>query len=305
MPDTMADSRGIEMGQATDVPLILGGHSFISQLGNDPPVSERDQYRIVDSCLDHAVRWFDTTYQPERIALGNALHALGRRNEATIMAWNFFTDFSPDDPVGGPEYYRPWHIDVILEQLRTDHVDCLIAISLNDRDENQRQEELLIEWQRKGYVRSLGVWIQDPAMIERFRDDNPFRFTVQPFNITTAKEAGPIFAVCKTLGWETLATSPFGRGWEIDRVITAASARGYRDTETLRPILADLMLRFSLFQRDVDRVIIGMRKVEWIKRNVESVSKGPLTPDEQRRLQNLRRLTFKKHRWWQRIRRLF
>jgi aryl-alcohol dehydrogenase-like predicted oxidoreductase len=65
------------------------------------------------------------------------------------------------------------------------------------------------------------------------------------------------------------------------------------------------MLRFSLFQRDVDRVIIGMRKVEWIKRNAESVSKGPLAPDEQRRLQHLQRLTLKKQHWWERIRRLF
>jgi len=301
----MADRRRIEIGQATEMPLILGGHSFISQLGNDPPVSERDQCRIVESCLDHAVRWFDTTYQPERIALGNVFQAIGRRNEAKIMAWNFFTDFSPDDPVGKPEYYQPHHIDVILEQLQTDYVDCLVAILLNDPEENKRQEELLIEWRRKSYVRFLGLWIQDLDMIERLRNDNPFRFAIRTFNITTAKEAGPIFAVCKTLGWETLATSPFGRGWEIDRVITAASARGYGDTETLRPIVADLMLRFSLFQRDVDRVIIGMRKVDWIKRNVESVSKGPLTPDEQRRLQHLQRLTLKKQHWWERIRRLF
>lgn len=48
MPKTMLDNRGIEMGQATEIPLILGGHSFISQLGNDPPVSDRNQYRIVD-----------------------------------------------------------------------------------------------------------------------------------------------------------------------------------------------------------------------------------------------------------------
>jgi aryl-alcohol dehydrogenase-like predicted oxidoreductase len=300
----MAESRGIEMGQATQVPLILGGHSFISQLGNDPPVSERDQYRIVDSCLDHGVRWFDTTYQPERIALGNALHALGRRNEATILAWNFFTDFSPDDPPGEPDYYRPRHIDVILEQLRTDHVDCLVAVSLNDPEENQRQEELLVEWRRKGYVRSLGLWIQDPATIEQFRHDNPFRFAIRPFNITT-DEAAPILAACKMSGWETLATSPFGRGWEIDRTIAAASARGYGDAETLRPIVADLMLRFSLFQRDVDRVIIGMRKIEWINCNVESVSRGPLTANEHRRLQQLRGLTLKKDRWWRRVRRLF
>src|SRR6266566_8981771 len=280
-------SRARLMRPPTELPLILGGHSFISQLGNDPPVAKRDHYRIVESCLDGGIRWFDTTYQPERIALGNVLHAIERRNEATIMAWNFFTDFSPDDPVGKPEYYQPYHIDVILEQLRTDYVDCLVAILLNDPEENKRQEELLIEWRRKGYVRSLGLWIQDPAIIEQFRHDNPFRFAIRPFNITTTDEAGPIFAACKTLGWETIATSPFGRGWEIDKMIAAASARGYGDAETLRPIVADLMLRFSLFQDNVDRVIVAMRKVEWINRNLESVSRGPLTVDELRWLRSL------------------
>jgi aryl-alcohol dehydrogenase-like predicted oxidoreductase len=304
MPDTMVKSRGIEIGQATEMPLILGGHSFISQLGNDPPVSERDQYRIVESCLDRGVRWFDTTYQPERIALGNVLYALGRRREATILAWNFFTDFLANDPPTKPEYYRSHHIDVILEQLRTDYVDCLVVILLNDPKENKRQEELLIEWKKRGYVRSLGLWIQDPATIEQFRNDNPFRFAIRPFNVTTV-EAAPIFEACKMSGWETLATSPFRRGWEIDRMIAAASTRGYGDAEMLRPIVADLMLRFSLFQRDVDRVIIGMRKVEWIDRNVESVSKGPLTADEHCQLRDLRRLMLNKHHWWHRIRRLF
>jgi aryl-alcohol dehydrogenase-like predicted oxidoreductase len=292
------------MGQATELPLILGGHSFISQLGNDAPVLGSDQHRIVESCLEYGIRWFDTTYQPERIALGNVLHSLGRRNEATILAWDFFTDFSPDDPVGKPEYYQPHHIDVILEQLHTDYVDCLVGIPLDNSEENQRQVELLVEWQRKGYVRFLGLWIEDPAIIERFRHRNPFRFAIQPLNITT-DDAASIFASCKMAGWETIATSPFRRGWELDMLISAASAAGYGDVEVLRPNVADLMLRFSLFQHDVDRVIVGMRKVEWIKRNVESVSKGPLTAEEHRWLQQLRALTLKKQRWWHRIRRLF
>jgi len=231
MPDTMADSQGMEMGKVTEMPLILGGHSFISQLGNDPSVSERDQCGIVESCLDHSIRWFDTTYQPERIALGNVLHSLGRRNEATIMAWNFFTDFSPQDQPTRPEYYRPNHIDLILEQLHTDHVDCLVAIPLDDPEENQRQVELLIEWQRKDYVRSLGLWIQDPSAIERFQHGNPFRFAIRPFNITT-DEAAPTFAACKLAGWETVATSPFRRGWELDKMI-AAAYRGGLDATVL------------------------------------------------------------------------
>jgi aryl-alcohol dehydrogenase-like predicted oxidoreductase len=288
------------MNRAVETPLILGGHSFISQLGNDPPASEQEQHAIVESCLDHGIRWFDTTYQPERVALGNVLHALGRREEAAILAWNFFTDFAPGDPVGGPEYYRPQHIDVILEQLRTGYVDCLVVVPLDNPEENQRQEERVIEWQRNGYVRSLGLWVSDPTVIKLYRNENPFRFAIRPFNITT-DDAAPIFAACKMSGWETLATSPFFRGWELERIIAKAEARGYGEAETLRSRLADLMLRFSLFQSNVDRVIVAMRKVEWITRNLESVSRGPLTAEELRWLQHLQRLTAKKPHWWQRL----
>ena len=289
------------MKRAAEIPLILGGHSFISQLGNDPPASEQEQHGIVETCLDHGIRWFDTTYQPERVALGNVLHALGRRGEATILAWNFFTDFSPGDPVGLPEYYRAGHIDVILEQLHTAYVDCLVVVPLDDPAENQRQEDLMVEWQRKGYVRSLGFWIQDPAIIGHYRNQNPFRFAIRSFNITT-DDAAPVFAACKRSGWETLATSPFFRGWELDRMIAEASARGYGDAGILRSMVADLMLRFSLFQSNVDRVIVAMRKVGWIMRNLESVSRGPLTAEEHRFLQGLRGRTAKSRRWWQRLR---
>jgi aryl-alcohol dehydrogenase-like predicted oxidoreductase len=297
----MAHSKGIEIDKAIEIPLILGGHSFISQLGNDPPVSDRDQHRIAESCLDHGIRWFDTTYQPERIALGKVLQAIERRNEAKIIAWNFFTDFSAETEPTGPERYQPHHIQMILEQLHIDYVDCLVLIPSNDLAENRPQVELLVDWQRKGYVRSLGLWMQDAQAIERFRNDNPFRFAIRPFNVATP-EAAPIFAACKLAGWKTVATSPFRRGWELDNIVAAGVAGGYGDAQTLRPMVADLMLRFALFQRDIDRVIVGMRKIEWIVRNLESFSKGPLTPEERRWLQNLRALPIKKHRWWQRVR---
>jgi aryl-alcohol dehydrogenase-like predicted oxidoreductase len=290
------------MNRAAEAPLVLGGHSFISQLGNDPPASAQEQRAIIKSCLDHGIRWFDTTYQPERVALGNALHALARRDEATILAWNFFTDFAPGDRVGEPEYYRPGHIDAILEQLRTAYVDCLVVVPSANREENQRQVELMVEWRRKGYVRFLGLWVDDPGIVEQYRNENPFRFAIRPFNITT--DAAPVFAACKMSGWETLATSPFVRGWELDSMIVEASARGYGETEALRPVLADLMLRFSLFQSAVDRVIVAMRKAEWVSRNLESVSKGPLTAEEHRWLRRLQKLAARKRRWKQRVRKL-
>jgi aryl-alcohol dehydrogenase-like predicted oxidoreductase len=266
--------------------LILGGHSFISQLGSDPPASESEQRRIVEACLDHGVRWFDTTYQPERVALGNILHALGRRDEAAILAWNFFRDFSPGDDCGPPECYRPGHIDVILEQLRTPYVDCLVAVPTGDAEENRRQADLMVEWQRKGYARSLGLWVEDQPPAGGPTARGPFLVAIRPLNVTT-RDAARAFAPYKRAGWETIATSPFVRGWELDRIVARASARGNGDTEKLRAVIADLMLRFSLFQRDVDRVTVAMRRVEWVARNLESVARGPLTAKERRLLERM------------------
>ena len=81
--------------------LILGGHSFIAQLGSDPAPDEKTQDAIVAACLDSGITTFDTTYLPERIALGKALQRLGRRSEAQLIAWNFFTDFGPEGSAGG------------------------------------------------------------------------------------------------------------------------------------------------------------------------------------------------------------
>ena len=293
------------MTQTAEIPLILGGHSFIKQLGNDPPASEQEQRIIVESCLEHGIRWFDTTYQPERVALGNALNALGRRDEARIFAWNFFKSFTHDDQVGEAEYYRPEHIEIILGELRASYVDCLVMVPLEDPEENQRQEELLIEWQGRGYARTLGLWISDPLLIERYRLRNPFKFAIRPFNVTTS-DAASIFAACKGSGWATLATSPFGRGWELDSRIAEAISRGYGSAESLRPLVADLMLRFSLFQSNVDRVIIAMRNSAWVDCSCASVSRGPLTVEELCWLNDLGRPSNqKKHRLWQHFRRWF
>ncbi len=172
-------------------PLVLGGHSFISQLGSDPAADEAAQVRIVEACLDAGVRWLDTTYQPERVALGRALETLGRRDEAVIIAWNFFTDFGPDDEVGGPAAYQPHHVDQMLKQLRTDRIDCLVVHGVGDAAEDARQEVAGGRVGRQGKVGRLGVWHPDERAADRFGADSPYSFMVRPFNVTTPDAAPP------------------------------------------------------------------------------------------------------------------
>ena len=259
--------------------MVLGGHSFIRQLGNDPRAPDELQTEIVRACLDGGITWFDTTYLPERVALGRALEGLGRGDEATIIAWNFFVDFGADEEVGGPAAYQPHHIEQMLEQLRTDRIECLVVHEAGDEAENRRQEELAVSWKERGLVGRLGVWCPGSDAAEKFGTDNPYSFMVRPYNVTTG-EGGPAFAACKELGWETLACSPFVRGWWLDKLVERARQVHSGEVEDPRGKLADLMLRRSLFAPNVDRLIVAIRRTEWVAANLASASRGAPTAQE-------------------------
>ena len=267
--------------------MILGGHSFIKQLGTDPPANQDLQIKIVETCLDNGILWFDTTYQPERIALGNALHQLDRREEATILAWNFFADFGPEDKVVSSAYYQPHHIDLMLEQLRTDYIDRLVVHDVPDEEQESKQRSLVVTWLKKGYVKHLGTWSPPENVEEVFGVDNPYSFMVRPYNITK-EDAPPIFAACKDLGWENYACSPFVRGRELDKLV-AKALRLYGGKESeIRAKTADIMLRYSLFGPNVDRLIVAIRRPKWVKQNIRSHNEGPITPEEREWLNAVR-----------------
>jgi hypothetical protein len=247
--------------------LILGGHSFIAQLGSDPAPDEKTQDAIVSACLDSGITVFDTTYQPERVALGSALKRLGRRSEAELIAWNFFVSFGPNDPVSGHHAYEKQHLEQMLREFQTDHIEHLVVHPVTDKSEQARQEALAIEWLQSGVVGRLGTWM--PGLDS---ERGPYEFAVAPCNVTTTEDATGRFSIYKTIGWETIATSPFVRGWELEKRIASL---GESKSE-----VADKMLRFSAFFPNVDRLIVSMRHPEWVAANCQSIARGPLSPSE-------------------------
>ena len=117
---------------AEGVRLGLGGHSYIAQLGNDPPASFEEQCALVAACLDAGIRLLDTTYYQERVALGQVLQHIGRRDEATVTAWNFFKQSGKEDDLVPWTSYEPAHIDVMLGELQTDRIDLLVIHAEDD-----------------------------------------------------------------------------------------------------------------------------------------------------------------------------
>lgn len=273
-----------EAGQAMSR-LVVGGHSFISELGNDPAIDFGAQLEIVNTCLDHGITCFDTTYEPERLALGRILAELKRRDGAQIVAWNFFNDPATDAHLVAPRPFETGDTNLLLQQLRTSVIDMLVVHPVNDAGANERQLDVVLRWQRDGLVRSLGTWAPGAHPAQRHAARNPYQFMVAPRNL--AHPSADVFRASKDLGWRTFATSPFGRGWLLDNLLAVATQDTPGDAAALRARLADAMLRFSLFCPDVDHVIVGIRKREWIAQNLRSVQAGPLSERERRWLFDL------------------
>lgn len=270
-----------------ELPLVLGGHTYIQQLGNDPQPSEQAIDDIVQSCLAAGIDWFDTTYRPERIALGASLSRLGMVSKAHILAWNFFKLFGPGEDVGRPDYYRPEHIRLILEDLGQPCIDGLVVHPLDDLQENHRQERLALAWQEQGLVRSLGIWSPGKSALREYPDGKPYSFVVEPHNVTTAHSLENILAYLE-LGWMVFACSPFVRGWALDQLVERSTGLGYESISEGKRRLANLMLRYSLFTPGVHRLIVSMRRPEWVAEAVSACAMGELSPAERVILDELR-----------------
>ncbi|MDD5200775.1 MAG: aldo/keto reductase [Terrimicrobiaceae bacterium] len=278
---SLTPAFGQEMNPGTKEgcsPLVVGGHSFIAELGNDPATGFDEQLSIVNECLDQGINTFDTTYEPERVALGRILESLGRRDEARVIAWNFFVDENTGDYFGGPQAFRETHIERLLSQVRTDCIDMLVVHPVLDDSKNREQIEIARSWVSSGHVRELGTWSpgNDPAT--QFGPQNPYDFIVTPRNIKTPHTE--VFRSCKAIGCRTFATSPFNRGWLLDQLISTGIKQSSGKQEDLRARIADGLLRFAIHHPHVDHLIVGIRRKEWIDSNLESVRKGPLSEEE-------------------------
>ncbi len=260
--------------------LILGGHSFITQLGTDPCPAEAEADALVAACLDQGITHFDTTYRPERIALGASLARLGRRSEARLIAWNFFKTFdaTATDP-GGPEAYREEDLAGLCADLRTEFIDELVIHRVGDAEADEAQENLALRWQREGRVGRLGAWCPGPGF-STWPRRAAYAFVVEPCNLFTSAAPARI-AAHHAAGAQVYGCSPFVRGWQLDKLVVAAlAAEPGLAVESARAQVADRLLRHAAFTPHLTGLIVSMRRAAWVAINLGSLTRGPLTPSD-------------------------
>lgn len=252
--------------------LGLGGHSFIASLGNDPEPSFEEQCRIVSACLDNGIRLIDTTYYQERIALGNVMQRLGRREEICLTAWPFFKQAGQENDLVPNQPLKSRHLAIMLEELQTDSIDLLVIHCHDDGERLQRELALVQQWVSEGQVKNAALGMVELRHLWQLPPSHPVTHVLAPYN-AFHRGAADALAVAKEMGMETIAMSPFVRGWKLHEIQTDKAANA--------EVVADILLRWVAFQPLVDHVVVSMRREEWVQKNIKAVERGPLTESEQ------------------------
>lgn len=264
---------------ATDASrLILGGHSFIGPLGADPAARPGEQADIVATCLEAGIRTVDTTYAPERLALGRAIAALpaARRPEVRPIIWNFFGPL--DDPLPGPLPWTDERLALALAELAPwEGTPAVVIHSVGNADEDARQLQVVRSWWESGRIGEVGVWGDLDWAVG---GEGLLGFVVAPFHPAAEGRTGPVFTTAHERGLLTLATSPFVRGWELERLANRLVATAGIDPGIARARMAAMLLRFTAHGPNVDRVIVAMRSASYVADNLAALRAGPLSRDE-------------------------
>jgi hypothetical protein len=165
--------------------------------------------------------------------------------------------------------YEPHHLDIMLEELQTDFIDTLV-VHADDADGQRRKLELARDWMESGRVRCVALGMAKARHLDALPEGHPVCGVLTPFNVF-ARDAADAFI--KAQGMERIALSPFVRGWKLDEI-------GEDPAE-----VSGILLRWVASQDLVDHVIVSMRKSEWVRANLDAVARGPLTEEEQIRLE--------------------
>lgn len=213
----------------------------------------------------------DTTYYQERVALGKVLHKLERRDEAEIMAWNFFKQPGKENELVGPTHYEPYHVDMMLEELQTNHIDILVIHAHSDTEKLQQEMELAGTWMEEGKVKKVGLGMVQLEHLERLPADHPVTHVLAPYNAFN-QAALELFVKAGERGLSTIALSPFIRGWKLDEL--------GEDKDSA----AEILLRWVASQQVINHIIVSMRMREWVSANLKAVNRGPLSRREQAKL---------------------
>ena len=280
-----------------------------SQMGQNRGTTLDDARRLVRRALDHGINFFDTaaSYGDSEALLGHGLAGVPR--DDFIVA----TKYSPfaDGQIKNADGVRA-SIDNSLERLGLDCIDVLQAhgVMPEQYDDIVSQHlPVLHEAQRAGKVRFLGVTEQAHAdmhheTFKRLARDGHFDTVMTGYNLLhqTAENDVLEAAEAEDIGVIVMIAvrRALGNPERLRAVIAELKADGHLASDALPdddPLgwlvhgnvesVPEAAYRYVLEPSGVSTVLSGTANPDHLDANVAAMARGPLPPEDRRRLQEL------------------
>ena len=243
-------------------------------LGGEGPIlrsfgRRREAIALIRRALELGITYFDTAraYDDSEAYLGAAL---GGERDGVFVASKTASRRAAAAAVD---------LDTTLRNLRTDHLDLWQVHDLRRREEWLEASspggalEALEHARAVGKVRFLGVTAhRNPELLAEVLQDYRFDAVLMPVNVLEARLPG--FATTVT---------EIASACDVSVVGMLVMAQGVLPEAGIPP---ELLIRFAL-GRPAAVLAVGAETPEQIEENVRSVAKGPLEPEDERRLRDL------------------
>ena len=177
-----------------------------------------------------------------------------------------------------------------LKRLKKENIDTLFLHNpreeINDYDEIEKFLNQLID---EGCIRKKGISLArgynyDDSIIKKFdsiQDDYNLLHLQLP-NYLTSKQNFIIRSPFATgllsgkVNSDTKFTDPYRSAWLKDERLSSLIKRIRKIESVSATPLAEIALRYVLFQKGIDKIIIGVKKKDHVDHIIHCIEKGPL-----------------------------
>ena len=188
-----------------------------------------------------------------------------------------------------------------LKRLKKENIDTLFLHNpreeINDYDEIEKFLNQLID---EGCIRKKGISLArgynyDDSIIKKFDSiqDEYNLLHLQLPNYLTSKQNFVIRSPFATgllsgkVNSDTKFTDPYRSAWLKDERLSTLIKRIRKIESVSAAPLAEIALRYVLFQKGIDKIIIGVKKKDHVDHIIHCIEKGPLDVNLKNKLQEM------------------
>ena len=255
-------------------------------------IEERDAIRFINQVVDRGINYIDTSidYGLSEVLIGKALE---HRRDDFFLASKCACQVGVEGVGGRGETHTytgenvRMGVEQSLRRLRTDHLDVVQVHGNPTRKELEDGGviDALLDMQKKGYVRHLGISSRLPLLAE-FVDAAYFTMVQVPYSalqrqnegiIPTLRRAGKAVVVRGVTG----RGAP-GKGWATRPIGTAdGEVKELWQLAKLDELLGgmsriEFMIRFVLSNDDVDVALVATTDEAHLGADIDCATRGPL-----------------------------